>query len=364
MKIQNFSIDKMNNYEMWFMLDKIKQGPIQIIRRTPAGDEPVEGVSCFNMNNDHVIIGIDSFTRFPSRHNLVAISGDIEEIVNLQLFENIMNKYDVGIENIDKGYFVLTDSIVIENDKDWRCDNKYFGPLSYGATEGIEEEVAKSLNDLVSYDPILSVDGVAHLVYIHFKNDEEYRDYYANKAQLPNAGVTLSESLKLITEWATVADAPFNNQQGISQDAKQFLEKLNFDLSLVDYQSDMYVAEFLKGNVNARQRPADIKPLSSGIDLFIKYKMAYRCLSALISLYPDAWDLQEIIAVEKQIMDIQNIKFVSTHFKYETNNVFFDKQNIWDSINKDHHSIRFNIFYTIVENSDVLYETVKTTGTF
>ena len=356
----------MNNYEMWFMLDKIKQGPINIVRRTPAGDEPVEGVSCFKMNNDHVIIGIDSFTRFPSRHNLVAISGDIEEIVNLQLFENIMNKYDVDIDNIDKGYFVFTDSIVIapELKLDWRCDNTKYGPISYGVTEKVDEIRANSLSQLVSYDPIFSVDGVAHLVYIHFKDDAEYRDYFANKLILPNTGVTISEALKLISEWATVSMDPFNNNQGIAQDAKEFLDKLDFDWSLIDYQTDMYVAEFLKGNVNARQRPENIKPLSSGVDLFVKYKMAYRCLSALVSLYPDVWDLQEIIANEKQIMDSQNIKFVRTHFKYETNDVFVDKQNVWDFINKDHHSVRFNIFYTIAENSDVLYETVKTTGTF
>lgn len=329
---------------MWFMLNKIKDGPIELIRRTPTGDEKHLDFACFKMNDEHILLGINHFTRLV-KHNFYAISNDIEEVVNLQLFENIMDNYKVDIDNLDKGYFIFTDSIPIIPEESWRCDSTKYGPLSYGVTEGIEEQAAKSLDDLLAYDPILSVDGIAHLIYIHFKNDAEYRDYYANSAKLPNAGVTISEALKLIVEWATVADEPFNNQQGISQDAKEFINKLDFDSSLVAYQVDMYVAEFLKGNPDARKRPFNVLPLSSELDLFIKKKMAYRCLSALISLYPQSFDLQKIIDVEYDSLIKEN-KNITQQLEFSSNTVALD-------------------IFRQTENATMrLYEKIKTTGTF
>jgi len=345
MELQNFSINELKNYTMWFMLDTIKQDPIELVRRTPAGDEPYTKYACFKMQDDNVLLGINHFMTFTAKHNLIAISGDTEEVVNLQMFENIMNYYDVPVENPDKGYFIFVDSIVIAPEEEWRCDNTRFGPLSYGVTEGVEETLIKGFDQLLTYETILSVEGVGHLIYLHFKDDAEYRYYYANSAKLPISGVTISEAFKLITEWATVAEAPFNNQQGISQDAKDFIHKLNFDTSLVDYQVDMYVAEFLKGNPDARMRPQNVQPLSQELDAFIKKNMSYRCLSALLSVYPDAWNVQEVIDNEGQILE-------EIH-----NGILFQIQN-------SNKPVALDIFNRNVQATMTLHEKVKTTGTF
>ena len=303
MELTNFSIDQLNNYSMWFMLDKITQGPITLVRRTPAGDEPFTKFQCFQMNDGHILLGINDFFSFTAKHNLYAIAGEVEEVVNIQMFENIMNVYDVPVDSEDKGFFVFAGSTVIALEEEWRCDNTRFGPMGFNVIENVEEAFVHGFSEITVYETIFSVEGVGHLFYLQHKNHDEYGSRYVNAATLPFTGSTISEALKLITEWAVVNEEPFANTQPISSSAKEFLNKLDFDWSLVAYQTDMYVAEFIKGNPNARVRPNNVQPLSPNLKLFIKKKMAYRCLSALVSLYADAWDLQEIIDNEKQALD-------------------------------------------------------------
>lgn len=335
---------------MWFMLDKIKEGPIKMVRRTPAGDEEfiqngLNNASFFRMKDGHILVGFNHFTKLISKHNFYVISNGIEEIVNIQMFENIMDKYIAPVNNIDMGYFVFVDSIAIAPKDNWRCDNTMYGPSGFSVTEGIHETWTNSLDQLVEYEPILSADSICHILYVKYKEDEILRDYGANKLELPYCGVTISESLKLITEWAVVAEEPFNNQQPIAQAAKQFIEKFNFNTSLVDYQVDMYVSEFIKGNPNARQRPTDVQPLSPELDLFIKKNMSYRCLSALISLYSDSWDLQEVIDAEPEAFE----------FIHDT---AINRSNILSK------PLALDIFTRNVDATMKLYETIKTTGTF
>lgn len=352
MEVIDFSIDNIGEYSMWFMLNKIKEGPIDLVYRTPAGDEQfglnnINKYAFFKMKNGKILLGINNYVFIKSKHNLFAISNNEEEIVNLQMFENIMDNYNASVNHTDKGYFIFTDSIVIapELKLDWRCDNTRYGPMNYAVSEGIQEVLTVSLDQLIAYDPILSVDGIAHLVYIHFKNDAEYRYSFANELQLPICGATISEALKLISEWATVAEPPFNNQQNISKDAKEFLSKLDFDLSLVEYQTDMYVAEYIKGNKNARMRPSDVKPLSKELDLFIKKKMSYRCLSALISLHPDTWDIQEIIFEEE--------KYIRETYR-----------NFYKIFAESNNQFMLNALNNNFEKTLTLYNTVKATGIF
>lgn len=346
----DFSIDQLDKYSMWFMLDKIKDGPVTLIRRTPAGDEKfinsgLYGFSAFRMKDGHLLLGINHFLKFTYKNNLVAISNGVEEIVNIQMFENIREHYNVPVENLDKGYFVFVDSMIVAPEDEWRCDNTSYGPLGYGIAEGVMEKMVKGFDELVSYESIFSIDGTAYLVYIQYKNDDEYRYHFANKMELPICGVTISESLKLISEWATVSKPPFNNAQVIAQDAKDFLDKLDFDWSLIDYQADMYVAEYIKGNENARMRPPNVKPLSEELDLFIKKKMSYRCLSALISLYPNSWDVQEII-------DNEETALLTIH------------DRIWFYIkNQDKPELK-RIFWENVERALKLHSAIKTTGIF
>lgn len=345
MELQNFSIEQINNYTMWFMLDKIKNGPITMLHRTPAGDKPFNNFACFKMNNGNILLGFNHFLSFPSKDNLIAVSESIEEIVNVQYFENIVHFYNKDIDDLTGGYFIFANSDFVPSKFHWRCDKEKFGPINFSVKENNEKVYAENLEELIEFDVIMSVNNVGHIVYLQTTFDADNRKVNFQSSNIPDTCLTISELFKTIVEWSIVNESPFNNKQEISHKAKKFLSALNFDISLTDYQADMYIAEFIKGNTNARKRPSNVQPLSAELDLFIKKRMSYRCLSALISLYPDAWNLQEIIYNEKEALD--NI-----------HNSILDVGLIKNG------SIQYTIFNNIKNRTESLHNTVKSTGTF
>ena len=73
--------------------------------------------------------------------------------------------------------------------------------------------------------------------------------------------------------------------------------------------------------------------------------MSYRCLSALLSVYPNAWNVQEVIDNEGQILE-------EVH-----NSILFQMQ-------KSNKTIALDIFNRNAQATMKLYEKVKTTGKF
>jgi hypothetical protein len=215
-----------------------------------------------------------------------------------QSFERIWNHYDKPVDN-DAGFFVFMNSIPMNIDGlDWRCDNSAYGPLGYNVGKDMNEPMLKTLQQIQVYEPILSINSIGHLIYAHVDIPEETTEYFINKNPIPFYGRTLSEVLKQLVEWSAVTDAPFNNEQEMASDAKQFLEHYRFDPELVADQVDMQVFEYLKGNDDARKRPDNIQPTNELIKEFVKKRICFSTLSALLTLYPDAWDIQEIIEKE------------------------------------------------------------------
>lgn len=372
MDIQEFSVDKMKSYSMWFMLDKIKDGPISLVQRTPTGDIPfgenkrARSAECFRMKDGRILIGLGNFMGIITKTNLYAISGDTEEIVNLQFFENICHKYNLDVNEKEKGYFVFVNSSEIPSKYTWRCDSLNYGPMNYGAIDGIEMPYIELQEEIIEYDNIFSVDGVSHLIYLHrvFDAPDRKVDFYSGV--IPDTGLTIGEALKLISEWSIVADAPFNNNQLVSLKAKEFLNKLDFDISFVDYQSDMYVAEFLKGNTNARKRPENIQPLSPELDVFIKKKMSFHSLSALISMYPDSWNLQEIVDAEENVFTYIHDMTAYFILGFHTQNIRNNREEFLKKVQSDkprelHH---IKTLFDIMDRTFSIYNSVKATSSF
>lgn len=372
MEIQDFSVDKMKPYSMWFMLDKIKEGPISLVRRTPNGDVPfgqnnkMEHAACFRMKNGNVLVGIDNFMGIITKYNLYAISGKTEEIVNLQFFENISHRYNLDVNEKKKGYFIFLDSSQIAPKYTWRCDTDTYGPFNFGAIEGIEPPYVELDEEIKEFYMVMSVDGVGHIIYLHSIFDVENKKENFHCGVIPETSLTIGELFKLINEWATVNDEPFNNQQSISKKAKKFLDKIGFDKSLVEYQVDMHVAEFLKGNTNARKRPENIQPLSSELDIFIKKQMSFHSLSALISLYPDAWDIQEIIEEEEKVFNYAHDSAAHSLLGFYTENIKDKKEELLAKVELESpYALRsIHILFSIMDRTFSIYNSVKTTGTF
>ena len=309
MQATTYNINDLQNRKLFYILDNITDESVQLFRRTPAGDEEFIYYSLHRMPDGKLLIAFYDYWSIHSVHSLVAKCGDTEELVNTQPFERIMPYWNPGLNYADRGGFFFLNSKPIYTDvNDWRCDNTFYGPERYiPEGESLMFEVFK-LEDINVYEPIININGISALCYVHFKNDEHMRDYVVNADVIPSCGVTLSEMFRLITEWATLADAPFNSTEPIVLDAKEFINQIGFDSLLVADQTNMQVAQFFLGNTDARRRPADVVDTNQRLLDFVKRKMAHMSLASLLSCYLEYDNLDaeiqfDIESADKQFVD-------------------------------------------------------------
>ena len=309
MEATTYNINNLEHRKLFYMLNNITDESVQLFRRTPAGDEEFNYYSLHRMPDGKLLIAFYDYWSIHAVHSLVAKWNGIEELVNTQPFERIIPYWNPTLNYDNRGGFFFLNSKPIYTDvNDWRCDNTFYGPERYVPKGDKPAVEVFKLEDIIAYEPIININGVATLCYVHFKNDEHMRDYVVNADIIPSCGVTLSEMFRLITEWATLAEAPFNSTEPIVLDAKEFLTQIGFDSSLVADQTNMQVAQFFLGNTDARRRPADVVETNQALLDFVKRKMAHMSLASLLSCYPEYKNIDaeiqfDIESADKQFVD-------------------------------------------------------------
>jgi hypothetical protein len=297
MNVQPFNIDVVKTHKLFYVLDSITGNTVDLYRRTPAGDDPFVDAEVFAMQDGHLMVAIQHPFKYAANNCLIAKQGSTEEIVNLVAWERLVDFYNTKIDNTDQGIFVFCKSEPIFNpEMEWRCDNTLYGPRVF---DTINPRPVTGNNTLIAFETFLSVHGVGYVVYIHMKNDTEIREEYKNNSVVPVSGFTLSELFKVVNEWSETSKEPFNSTEEVAIRSSQFLDAIGFTPDLVDNQTDMQVANYLKGSEEARLRPENVEPNKAELITFIKKRMAGSSLAALSVLYPNIWDTQELLGAEQ-----------------------------------------------------------------
>jgi hypothetical protein len=312
MNIEPFTLDAMHHNDSWYMLQSFST-PTSIVRPTPVGDEEVTDVNVYQLENGRFLLGFNNPLRTNTKNCYFVVTADGREPVTLQLFERIENHYANDYSDPEGGLFFLANSVVIADPTiEWRCDNTGFGPLRYPSVDGSAPKVG-ALADIVIYEPILSVGGAAHILYLKRNNDTEERLGYVTTEPLPIVGATIGEILKLVFEWSQVVDAPFDNEQEIAIDAKAFVAATGLTLTVLEGQQDMQVARYITGHEDARRRPDIASPVSDSVLTFVAQRVCHLSLSRLMSFF--GYTTQEIavkdleVAPEKQQRFMQRLTF-------------------------------------------------------
>lgn len=300
--VQPYTDEVINNYRGFFLLRSIEDvSEIKIVHHTPAGYIETDVADAFLMPNKKVLIAWRPPLHLSPMHNLVAISGQTTEIINLFPLERAIDIYDRPVD-AQAGVFTFTSSdMIIAPNLDWRCDNGKFGPRSFLPITIIDE-----LPQIVMYEPILSINGVGHLIYMEGVGKQTLADEHLNNDLFPVTGRTLWEALKLIREWSIVKAPPFNNTDSAALKAFQFMDQLKFteqELLSIDSQVPMQIANYLTGNLEARKRPANILPLNNEVKNMVFRRLASSSISALEYLNSGMVDLNEVLLTEKQTLD-------------------------------------------------------------
>ena len=315
MNIEPFSLDVVNKYNMFFMLQKLNAtSTIDLYYQEVNNNVPFEDCALFEMLNGQVLVAFPEYFTHISKHNLIATDGTTSEVVSLQIFERIYKYYKHGVDGVDNGSFVFMNSAIVPSfDSQWRCDAGLYGVEFFADPLGDSTiNVPNTADALLVYEPILSINGVAHLVYVERQNKTN-KEQFLNNSITPFGTYSLGEALKLILEWAQVSQAPFSNTEPVSAKAFEFTQQLEIEQTLVSNQPDMQIFEYLKGNPTARVRPENVQPISPATDVFIKKNVAHSCLSSLLSIYPDAANITAVKQVEQQklLKNIENLWLMS-----------------------------------------------------
>lgn len=219
---------------------------------------------------------------------------DQEYIINNILYSDLSDILNHD-KSVDYGLFSFTGSKPVNDHKNiGRCDVSMNGPSVFlrgeddGHGSGFNSNIVSSMDDLLRFQPVISVDGVGHIIYVELKKEEK-ENFDINENNMPKTARTLYENFKQILEWSILADSPWNSTEEISTTSKLFLEKLNIPEEikndLINNQTDMQVARYLKGSENARQRPG-IEEISDATEVFnawIKKFFFYTSVDELFS---------------------------------------------------------------------------------
>ncbi len=298
---------------MFFMLQKLNatSETIDLYYQEVNNNVLFTDYELFEMDNGQILVAFPEYFTHISKHNLIATNGVVSEVVSLQIFERIYEYYKHGIDSVDNGGFVFMNSAPVPSfDNQWRCDAGLYGVELFTDPIGDSTIVIPDVADaLLVYEPIMSINGVGHIVYIERENKNNKTELM-NNSTTPFATYSLGEILKLILEWSEVSQSPFDNEESVAKKAFTFVDTLGINNLLVSNQPDMQIFEYLKGNPMARVRPMDAQHISYELDVFIKKNCAHSCLSSLIKLYPDTTNFEDVVKAdnEKLSKDAKNLE--------------------------------------------------------
>jgi hypothetical protein len=274
-------------------------------------------------------------------HNLVAVHGQTTENINLVPLERVIDIYDRPVD-AQTGTFIFTNSdMILAPSQDWRCDNGKFGPKPFQDVKIIDQ-----LSEILVYEPVLSANGVGHLIYIEGVAKQDVANQELSHGEMPTTGRTLWETLKLIREWAIVNQEPFNNTEAVAHKAKTFIDELKLtetEQDVIDQQIPMQIANYLMGNTNARQRPDGVLPITDDVKHLLFSRLASCSVSALEYLNPGMWDLEELLSKEQEqlVIDEQIFEMLKQTFEADRpviaiqHRVFANKRLILDKVSNN-----------------------------
>lgn len=300
MNIIDFSVDALSKHQLWYATLENYTDEITLCRPTTVGFEPYNKATAYRMFNGRTLIGFDNVIEAQSQNGIVSIGQGTTEYISTQPYERIKHICEIAPPNDQFGTFTFVDSQpVLSPTTDWRCDAGRYGPSPYPDFNGNYADPISEKSVLLEYEPILSVPGIAHLIYLRRSNFEAERNEFLNNATTQMATATLPEMFVLLNEWSKVANEPFNNAEEIAQDAKSFLSAIHFNESIIAGYPSMQIARFIEGDSQARQRPNNPLPINTDIELFIKTRSSHLSLASLLSTDRGLWDVQDIAELEQ-----------------------------------------------------------------
>ena len=323
LELSTLDASAVSRFDGFYMLQTISpsDGEILIRLKTIDGDvEPPFKYEIVKTNDNRAVVCFNA--SFPNLkfNNLVAMCGDLEEVVNLQIFERLRRYYKLDGRNDNKSHFFFYNSVPITSEVgdgqfniEERCHLNLLGPETFMKNDAQVVPLV-DYKHIYVYEPILSVNGTAHFGYANTNTDIEW---YSNQDPFPRITFTLQEGLKQIAEWAAVTTEPWGNAETIASKAAQFLEQLQFSQNEIQHihssQPDMQIFKYISGDENARTRPEAPGPLTADIENTILRRLSHMSILNFVRIHNIDIDddvLNECIDVQNRISDLASSRVI------------------------------------------------------
>jgi hypothetical protein len=306
-------------YYVYESLDAFK-----LYRRYPDGDMEYTEYDTFSAD-DKTIIAFKDFNIGRVEYNYVLVSNGRESIVQWATYESIYPQFNQKQINTDDVYTFLN-SVSIPNlmasshiptivSYEKRCDTDSYGIMPYAITDGVKTSVTDpgvvNGQNIKALIPLLSVCGISHIEYFKIEGvGTSYQDWPAVSGMTK----TFMGAMKLIVEWASLAAEPFDLNDEIIIDAKNFLEKLELGQDVIDeiseHQEDMPVYRYLKNATNARTGFEETTTISPLLNSWLRKNLRYASLNSLVAQHP------EQINIDSAVLQTEKIAIEEKIYKY------------------------------------------------
>ena len=290
--------------------------------RHPNGDIEYTEYDIFIADN-YQIVAFRNFNVSQTDYNYVLIDEEGELIVQWMPYEHFY-EYAFMFNHLEADTFSFYNSVSMKQqvalnavtawDYKNRCETHLYMAMGYKAEDGIKPFVvdfAKFNNNTIKrVAALLNVAGTSSVSYMRVSGIEtSYRDWPA----VSGMSKTFMGCMKLVTEWASLAEEPFNVTDEIVIDAKNYLEAMKMPPEVIneinEYQENMPVYRYLLGVDNPRHgfvEQTDISPLLLN---WLSKKLRYVSLNSLVANYP------EKIIIDSSVLSIENSQIESIIYK-------------------------------------------------
>ena len=299
-------------YYVYESLDDFK-----LYLRYPDGDIEYTQYDLF-IADDKTIIAFKDFNVSKVDYNYILISDGKESILQWSCYEFVYDQLHQDSIDPSDAYCILN-SVSMPNlmatnydpllSYESRCDTNTYGVTPYALTDGQKPAPVDSEKfngqTIKSIVPFINVCGASHIEY--FKVDglgSSYKDWPA----VSGVAKTLMGAMKLIIEWASLNNEPFNINDEIVVDSKNFMESLELGQDIVneinEYQEDMPVYRYLKNVNNARTDFDETTTVGPLLFAWLCKKLRYVSLNSLVANHPENINIDsEVLATEKTIIE-------------------------------------------------------------
>jgi len=238
----------------------------------------------FHDDRGNLFLGL---TRIIRSYSLILTYQETDYHINCTYYDEVKHLLDWAPSST-QGIFQFVGSEPMANYDPARCDtgrrnvpSTFLRPGQVAAGVGnCLKPVSQS--DIESIFVLLSVDSVGHLLYCKYYagQHDDNENFVLNEGDLPAASRSIFPLLKLMLEWASMTDEPWNSTENVAVASKQFFEKLGMPDAVknsIESQGPMHIYRYLRGDDNARQQPhsSEISPIDDLTKSWLKTKMLY-----------------------------------------------------------------------------------------